>query len=78
MAEKKGSNNLGRARVLGDETILGLAVDNEGFVEAGFHAIIDGDIPLFQWGAILFDLFFDGSLDGREDGPGGSVLGEGE
>ena len=72
-AAENGSDDLSRARVLGDETVLGLAIDDEGFVESGFHAIIDGDVPFFQRSTILFDLLFDGLLDGGENSPGGSV-----
>ena len=78
MAEKKGSDDVGRSRVLGDEAFFGLAVEDEGFVTARFNAKLDYYVPVFQRDAILFDFGFDGLFDGGEDGPGGAARGEGE
>ena len=77
-AAENGSDDFGRSGVLGDEAVFGLAVEDEGFVEAGLHAVVDGDIPVFQRDAILFDFGFDRLFDGGEDGPGGAARGEGE
>ena len=54
---------------VGEDLIALCGADNKGFVAAGLDAIVDLDIPVFQWRPDFLNLTADACLDGRENKP---------
>ena len=44
--------------------------DDKGFIQAGFDAVVDLDIPIFEGCADGFDFLFDRLFEWVEDDPG--------